>query len=72
MLKSYNGKIINSLSDLMNSDESKSGEKEKCSEKGEGRAADELLKLPQAYNQDSKTKGTLSNMINSGKGLSST
>lgn len=63
----YNGKIINSLSDLMNADVSKSGEKGKVSENGEGRAADGIVKITTDYNQDSRAKSTLSSLINSGK-----
>ena len=63
----YNGKIIKSLSDLMNTDVSKSGEKGKVSENGEGRAADGIVKITSDYNQDTRAKNTLSNLMNSGR-----
>ncbi|RXM49627.1 hypothetical protein BOQ64_22760 [Chryseobacterium sp. CH25] len=63
----YNGKIINSLNDLINTDVSKSGERGKVSEKGEGRSADGIVKITTDYNQDTKAKTTLSGMTKSGK-----
>lgn len=64
----YNGpKTINSLSDLMNTDVSKSGEAGKVSVNGEGRAADGIVQITTDVTQDTKAKSTLTGMVNSNK-----
>jgi RHS repeat-associated protein len=64
----YNGpKVIKSLSDLKNTDVSKSGEAGKVSQNGEGRAADGIVQITTNYAQDSKATTTLTGMVNSGK-----
>jgi hypothetical protein len=64
----YNGpKTINSLSDLMNTDVSKSGEAGKVSVNGEGRAADGIVQITTDFTQDTKAKSTLTGMVNSNK-----
>ncbi|WP_291089456.1 hypothetical protein [Flavobacterium sp. BFFFF1] len=52
----YNGKVIKSLNDLKFTDVSKSGERGKVSQNGEGRSADGIVKLTTTSGQDAIAK----------------
>jgi RHS repeat-associated protein len=63
----YNGKAVNSLSELINTDVSASREAGKVSVNGEGRAADGIVKIGTNYGQDSRVKSKLSSLQASGQ-----
>ena len=63
----YNGRVVNSLSELTNADVSASGEACKVSVNGEGRAADGIVKIETNYGQGSRVRNTLSSLKASGQ-----
>lgn len=63
----YNGRVVNSLSELTNTDVSASGETGKVSVNGEGRAADGIVKIGTNYGQDSRVMDRLNSLQTSGR-----